>query len=165
MIMSVGQNMISWCKLDPGSNKNFQIIYTILSYSLWLKSSSKSNNIKKYDLIVIGSGAGLEVAHAAAQSGLKVAIVEKSKMGGTCLNRGCIPSKLLIHSADIVETIKTAHLFGIHVEKYSIDFQKIVQRVNNLIDSDSSEIRNSFDNSENPKLFNSECNFVAEKTL
>ena len=130
-----------------------------------MKSSSDSNNIKKYDLIVIGSGAGLEVAHAAAQSGLKVAIVEKSKMGGTCLNRGCIPSKLLIHSADIVETIRTAHLFGIHVEKYSIDFQKIVQRVNNLIDSDSSDIRNSFDNSENPKLFNSECRFVAEKTL
>ena len=130
-----------------------------------MKSRSDSNNIKKYDLIVIGSGAGLEVAHAAAQSGLKVAIVEKSKMGGTCLNRGCIPSKLLIHSADIVETIKTAHLFGIHVEKYSIDFQKIVQRVNNLIDSDSSDIRNSFDNSENPKLFTSECKFVSEKTL
>jgi mycothione reductase len=130
-----------------------------------LKSSSESNNIKKYDLIVIGSGAGLEVAYAVAQSGLKVAIVEKSKMGGTCLNRGCIPSKLLIHSADIVETIRTAHLFGIHVEKYSIDFQKIVQRVNNLIDSDSSDIRNSFDNSENPKLFTSECKFVAEKTL
>ena len=130
-----------------------------------MKSSSKSNNIKKYDLIVIGSGAGLEVAHAAAQSGLKVAIVEKSKMGGTCLNRGCIPSKLLIHCADIIETIKTAHMFGIHVEKYSIDFQKIVQRVNNLIDSDSSDIRNSFDNSENPKLFTSECMFVSEKTL
>ncbi|HVD08125.1 MAG TPA: FAD-dependent oxidoreductase, partial [Nitrososphaeraceae archaeon] len=130
-----------------------------------MKSSSESNNIKKYDLIVIGSGAGLEVAHAAAQSGLKVAIVEKNKMGGTCLNRGCIPSKLLIHSADIVETIRTAHLFGIHVEKYSIDFQKIVQRVNDLIDSDSRDIRNAFDNSENPKLFTSECKFVAEKTL
>jgi mycothione reductase len=130
-----------------------------------LKSRAESNNIQKYDLIVVGSGAGLEVAHAAAQSGLKVAIVEKSKMGGTCLNRGCIPSKLLIHSADIVETIRTAHLFGIHVEKFSIDFQKIVQRVNNLIDSDSSDIRNSFDNSENPKLFTTECRFVAEKTL
>ena len=54
----------------------------------------KSNNIKKFDLIVIGSGAGLDVASAAAQSGMKVAIIEKSSMGGTCLNRGCIPSKL-----------------------------------------------------------------------
>jgi len=94
-----------------------------------LKPHSGPNAIREYDLIVIGSGAGLEVAHAAAQSGLKVAIVEKSKMGGTCLNRGCIPSKLLIHSADIVETLRTAHLFGINIEKYSIDYQKIVQRV------------------------------------
>jgi len=58
-------------------------------------------NVKKFDLIVIGSGAGLDVASAAAQTGMKVAIVEKNRMGGTCLNRGCIPSKLLIHSADI----------------------------------------------------------------
>ena len=86
----------------------------------------ESNNIKKFDLIVIGSGAGLEVASAAAQSGMKVAIVEKSKMGGTCLNRGCISSKLLLHSADVAEIIKNAHLFGIRVDKFSIDFQKLL---------------------------------------
>jgi dihydrolipoamide dehydrogenase len=60
------------------------------------------DDVKEFDLIVIGSGAGLEVASAAAQSGLKVAIVERSNMGGTCLNTGCIPSKLLLHSADVV---------------------------------------------------------------
>jgi mycothione reductase len=65
-----------------------------------------------FDLIVIGSGAGLDVANAAAQHGLKVAIVEKGRMGGTCLNRGCIPSKLLIHSADVMEMIKNAGTFG-----------------------------------------------------
>ena len=125
----------------------------------------ESKNIKKFDLIVVGSGAGLEVAGAAAQSGMKVAIVEKSRMGGTCLNRGCIPSKLLIHSADVAEIIKTADLFGIHVEKFSIDFQKIVERVNGIIDSDSDDIRNAFNDSENPKLFPLECKFVDEKTL
>lgn len=82
------------------------------------------DDVREFDLIVIGSGAGLEVASAAAQSGLKVAIVEKSKMGGTCLNSGCIPSKLLLHSADVAEIIKSANLFGINVEKFSIDFQK-----------------------------------------
>ncbi len=112
-----------------------------------MKSNSlESKNIKKYDLIVIGSGAGLEVANAAAQSGLKVAIVEKSRMGGTCLNRGCIPSKLLIHSADVAEIIKMGDLFGIRVEKFSIDFQKIVDRVNGIIDSDSNDISNAFKN-------------------
>ena len=123
------------------------------------------DDIKEFDLIVIGSGAGLEVASAAAQSGLKVAIVEKSSMGGTCLNTGCIPSKLLLHSADVVETIKSANLFGINVEKFSIDFQKIVERVTSIIDSDSNDIRKSLDNSENPKLFASECKFVGDKVL
>ena len=122
-------------------------------------------DIKKFDLIVIGSGAGLEVASAAAQSGLKVAIVERSSMGGTCLNRGCIPSKLLLHSADVVEIIKSANLFGINVEKFSIDFQKIVERVMSIIDSNSSDIRKSLDNTENPKLFASQCSFVGDKIL
>ena len=61
-------------------------------------------DMRDFDLIVIGSGSGLDVANAAAQHGMKVAIIEKSRMGGTCLNRGCIPSKLLIHSADVAET-------------------------------------------------------------
>jgi dihydrolipoamide dehydrogenase len=123
------------------------------------------NDVREFDLIVIGSGAGLEVASAAAQSGLKVAIVEKSNMGGTCLNRGCIPSKLLLHSADVAEIIKSANLFGINVEKFSIDFQQIVERVTNMIDSNSIDIRKSLDNSENPKLFASECKFVGDKVL
>ncbi|HZA69911.1 MAG TPA: FAD-dependent oxidoreductase, partial [Nitrososphaeraceae archaeon] len=123
------------------------------------------DDIKEFDLIVIGSGAGLEVASAAAQSGLKVAIVEKSSMGGTCLNTGCIPSKLLLHSADVVETIKSANVFGINVEKFSIDFQKIVERVTSIIDSDSNDIRKSLDNSENPRLFASECKFIDDKVL
>jgi dihydrolipoamide dehydrogenase len=102
---------------------------------------------------------------AAAQSGMKVAIVEKSRMGGTCLNRGCIPSKLLIHSADVANIIKNAELFGIHVEEFSIDFQKIVHRVNSIIDSDSDNIRKAFNESENPKLFPLECKFVGKKEL
>ena len=56
-------------------------------------------------IIIIGSGSGLDVANAAYQHGLKVAVIEMNRMGGTCLNRGCIPSKLLIHSADVAKTI------------------------------------------------------------
>jgi mycothione reductase len=98
---------------------------------------------EKFDLIVIGSGSGLDVANAAAvQHGLKVAIIEKDKMGGTCLNRGCIPSKLLIHSADVAEVIKNAGIFGIKVDGFSVDFEKIVERVNTITDSHSAAIRN-----------------------
>ena len=71
------------------------------------------SNINTFYLIVIGSGSDLDVASAVYNDGLKIAVIEKDKRGGTCLNRGCVSSKLLIHSADISEIIKTAHLFGI----------------------------------------------------
>jgi dihydrolipoamide dehydrogenase len=121
--------------------------------------------VKTFNLIVIGSGSGLDVANAAAQSGLKVAIVEKSRMGGTCLNRGCIPSKLLIHSADVAETIKTAGIFGINVPSYTVDFEKIVRRSNSIVDSESDGIMNAFSGVDNPRLFHGECRFEESKTI
>jgi dihydrolipoamide dehydrogenase len=105
------------------------------------------------------------VANAVAQDGRRVAIVEKGRMGGTCLNRGCIPSKLLIHSADVAETIKGAGQFGINVGGFSVDFQKIINRSNRIVDSDSDGIRQAFSEIDNPKLFPHECRFVGEKTL
>ena len=62
--------------------------------------------MQTFDLIVIGAGSGLNISSAAAGTGMKVAVVEKGPMGGTCLNRGCIPSKIIIHSADVAETIR-----------------------------------------------------------
>lgn len=121
--------------------------------------------MQKFDLIVIGAGSGLDVANAASQHGLKVAIIEKDRMGGTCLNNGCIPSKLLIHSADVAETIKRAELFGIEVHGYTIEFEKIVQRVNTITDSDSDEIRNAFKDVDNPKLFTNGCKFIGPKMV
>ena len=121
---------------------------------------------ESFDLIVIGSGSGLDVANAAAsQNGLKVAIIEKDMMGGTCLNRGCIPSKLLIHSANVAETIRRANIFGINTDNFSVDFEKIVKRVNNMTDANSEAIRKSYQNLDNPKLFSKECKFVGEKKI
>jgi len=121
--------------------------------------------VQEFDLIVIGSGSGLDVANVAAQHGMRVAIIEKNRMGGTCLNRGCIPSKLLIHSADVAELIKTAKQFGINVGGFSVDFEKIVSRTNRIVDSDSDGIREAFSETDNPKLFPHECRFVGSKTL
>ena len=70
--------------------------------------------MQTFDLIVIGAGSGLNISSAAAEMGMKVAVVEKGPMGGTCLNRGCIPSKIIIHSADVAETIKSSKSFGIN---------------------------------------------------
>ena len=121
--------------------------------------------MEKFDLIVIGSGAGLDVATAAAKKGLKVAIIEKSKLGGTCLNAGGIPSKLLIYSANIIEIIKKAENFGIKVEEYSIDFEKIINRVNKIVDTDANKIKERLKESKNPRLFLQECRFIGEKKI
>ncbi len=120
---------------------------------------------RQFDLIIIGSGAGLNIAGALAEQGLKVAIVEKGPLGGTCLNRGCIPSKMLIHSADVIEVIKSAHLFGIRVNGYDVDFGSIVKRVTEGVDGDSREIEMSFKGSENPLLYKNECHFIGHKTI
>jgi len=58
--------------------------------------------MEKYDLLVIGAGAGLLVIEAALGQGLKCALVEKAKIGGTCLTKGCIPSKMLVYPADMI---------------------------------------------------------------
>lgn len=80
-----------------------------------------------YDVIVIGAGPGGYVAAIrAAQLGAKVAIVEKDTPGGTCLNRGCIPTKALTASADLLRKIKDGKRLGITVENYSIDFSKVM---------------------------------------
>jgi mycothione reductase len=87
-------------------------------------------------------------------------------MGGTCLNRGCIPSKLLIHSADILELIRQCETFGISIHgKISIDFEKIVSRVNRIVDSDSERIKEAYNKVDNPRVFYSECKFIGAKQL
>ena len=121
--------------------------------------------MQKFDLIVIGGGSGLDVATSRPQHGLTVAVVERERMGGTCLNRGCIPSKTLIHSSDVMETIKHAPKFGIVISGYAVEFQKIVQRVNDFTDHESEEIRNAFESIKNPNLFSKECKFIGPKTI
>ncbi len=120
---------------------------------------------KEFDLIVIGSGSGLDVANAVARQGRSVAIVERDAIGGTCLNRGCIPSKMLLHSADVVETIQRADVFGVRVRGYTVDFPSIVDRVTSYVDGESNAIREGLRSIENPTLFEEDCRFVGPKTL
>lgn len=121
--------------------------------------------MRDFDLIVIGSGSGLDVAVAAANRGLRVAIVEKGPLGGTCLNRGCIPSKMLIHSADLVEEIRGAGRFGIKVKGYEVDYTAIVDRVTYDVDSESKSIENALMSSENPVLFKGLGKFTGRKII
>lgn len=90
--------------------------------------------MKQYDLVVIGAGPGGYVsAIRAAQLGLKVAIVEKQYFGGTCLNVGCIPSKLLLEYGKKVQNINIADSWGIHTENLDIDYSKLLSRSKTVI--------------------------------
>ncbi|MHA1148611.1 MAG: dihydrolipoyl dehydrogenase [Promethearchaeota archaeon] len=87
-----------------------------------------------YDIAVIGAGpGGYHAAIRAAQYGAKVALIEKKNLGGTCLNWGCIPTKALYGSAHLIEQIKEAEEFGIHVSSYTPDFAKAVEKKNEIV--------------------------------
>ncbi len=88
---------------------------------------------KNYDIAIIGSGPGGYVAAIkAAQLGQKVAIIEKEDVGGVCLNWGCIPTKTLLRSAEIVDLVKKSSDFGIHINDYELNLSKIIQRSKNI---------------------------------
>ncbi|MFZ5354411.1 MAG: dihydrolipoyl dehydrogenase [Bacillota bacterium] len=87
------------------------------------------------DIIVIGGGPGGYVAAIrAAQLGADVCLIEKDKVGGTCLNRGCIPTKALWRNAEILNTLKNIGEFGIQIEGYSINVDEIHQRKQKIVD-------------------------------
>ncbi len=90
--------------------------------------------MKNYDLVVIGTGVGLNVANTALQHGLKVAIVEMGKVGGTCLTRGCIPSKVLVYPADIIREAEHASKVGVNLKVEKIDWDLITKRMWSQID-------------------------------
>ena len=82
-----------------------------------------------YDLAVLGGGPGGYVAAIrGAQLGQKVCLIDKDKLGGVCLNWGCIPTKALLKNAEIYHHIKNAGTYGIMVEKVSVDFKKNIKR-------------------------------------
>ncbi len=83
----------------------------------------------EYDVVVVGSGPGGYVAAIrAAQLGLKTAIVERESLGGVCLNWGCIPTKALLHNAEVLETLHQAAEFGFTFDNLTVDYAKAVQR-------------------------------------
>ncbi|MBN1675606.1 MAG: dihydrolipoyl dehydrogenase [Kiritimatiellae bacterium] len=87
-----------------------------------------------HDIVIIGGGPGGYVAAIrAAQQGAKVALVEKDKLGGVCLHRGCVPSKTLLHSAELYRNALHAAAFGIEIPAPTVHFDKIMARKDQVV--------------------------------
>lgn len=88
-----------------------------------------------YNLIIIGAGpGGYEVAVEAAKEGLQVLVVEKHALGGTCLNEGCIPTKCLCHSAEVLDEVREAAVLGVNAADVKFDIAAAMARKNNVLD-------------------------------
>ena len=94
----------------------------------------RSCYLEEYDVIVIGSGPGGYVAAIrAGQLGMKAAVVERSELGGVCLNWGCIPSKALLKNAEVLSYVQHAGEYGIDIDNYDADFGKAIDRSRKVV--------------------------------
>ncbi len=88
-----------------------------------------------YDLVIIGGGqGGVDAAIRAAQFGLRAAIIERDKLGGVCVHLGCIPTKALLHSAEVVEQLKDAAALGVEIGQLTVNFGKMQERKTAIVD-------------------------------
>ncbi|MBE3100692.1 MAG: FAD-dependent oxidoreductase, partial [Firmicutes bacterium] len=87
-----------------------------------------------YDLIIIGGGpAGYLAGERAGQAGLKALVIEKRKLGGVCLNEGCIPSKTLLHSAKLYDYARNSSKYGVTAERVTFDHTAVIKRKNKVV--------------------------------
>ena len=122
--------------------------------------------MKNYEVIVIGSGAGAIISDEAAAQGLKTALIDKGPLiGGTCLNWGCIPSKMLIYTADRIVEIEEAKKLGVEAEIRSIDFHSIMERMRKSRQEDQVHIREGIKQSKNLDFYEGEGYFVGDYLL
>lgn len=108
----------------------------------------------EYDLIVFGGGiAGLPVAIKSAYAGLETALVEEDYLGGTCLNRGCIPTKTMLRSAEVANLARRSEKFGIEIDgEISADMEAVVKRKDEIVESIREGAYNNVENTENLDL-------------
>ena len=94
----------------------------------------QANSDKHYDLLVLGGGSGgLAVAEKAAAFGRKVGVIEEKRLGGTCVNNGCVPKKVMWYAANLAHAVKDAPDFGVQARLERIDWEKLVQGRENYI--------------------------------
>ena len=117
-----------------------------------------------YDLIVIGTGSGNSVV-GPEMDDMRIAIVERETFGGTCVNRGCIPSKMLIFPADLAEHAKHGAHLGVHTQFNGADWPSIVRRVFGRIDAIAESGRDYRLGLPNVDVYEAEAHFVGDRQL
>jgi len=121
--------------------------------------------MRKYDVIVIGSGCGLNIVNEALEHSLSVALVDKGPLGGTCPNLGCIPSKMLIFPAERIAEIQEAKKLGIETDIRSIDFESIMERMRKVVREDREHLRHELSDVDNLDFYEGEGHFVDDYTV
>ncbi|MFA5317054.1 MAG: dihydrolipoyl dehydrogenase [Dehalococcoidales bacterium] len=121
--------------------------------------------MKEYEIVVVGSGCGMNIVGEALASGLRVALVERGPLGGTCPNLGCIPSKMLILPADRIAEIQEAGKLGIEAEIKNIDFSFIMERMRKSLRLNQKHMRDGVSHTGNLDLYQGEGHFVDQYTI
>jgi dihydrolipoamide dehydrogenase len=121
--------------------------------------------MQTYDLIVIGSGAGMNVAANAAGAGMRTAVVEHGPLGGTCLNNGCIPTKVLLYPADVIRALDDAAAIGVYGSAPRVDFGLIMRRMRAYVDEGREEMERALARSDNPKAYRGTGEFTGDYTM
>ena len=117
--------------------------------------------MKEYDVIVIGSGSGGAIVESAINNGFKVAWIDKGPLGGTCLNNGCIPSKMLIYPADRIMDILDSEKLGIKASIEEINFKKIMKHMREPIIDSQKRMREGLKSPiKNFDYFEGQCSFI-----
>jgi mycothione reductase len=121
--------------------------------------------MERFDVLVVGSGSGMTIVEGAMNKGLRAAIVDKDPLGGTCLNRGCIPSKMVIYPMDVIQEIKHAVTLGVNTKIQDIDFSLIMERMKKSIDEDRHQMEEGVRQSKNLTFYNVEGEFTGDYTM
>ena len=121
--------------------------------------------MREHDLLVLGGGTGNVVASAAADAGMDVGLVERGRLGGTCLNRGCNPSKKLIHRANVAETVRTAGEFGVDASLDGVDFAGIVEGITESVTAAAEAKARDARDHDHVAFYNAEGRFVDERVV
>lgn len=121
--------------------------------------------MKKYDVVIVGTGSGAKLVADALDHGMTAALVDKGPVGGTCLNVGCIPTKMMIFPADRVMEIREAARFGIQAQISDIYFSRIMDQVRNHVAKSHDRIRKGLQQARDFDFYSGQARFTGDYTL